>query len=418
MAKRSGRPSAAQTPAPKSDKIVGSNTNKKGSATSKSASSITLSDKTISALKTKLEEFKKKYPNKDNVSLSDLKAVYRRGSGAYSGSHRPNVSRAGWSYGRTNKFLEKAAGKKVKAAYVQDDDLLKYEEGGLIAPNGKPSNLTSEQYKLVRTPAFKKWFGDWQNDPQNASKVVDDNGEPLVLWHYAKRLQYELDKFYIFRVDKQLGSHFGTIKQAQNLKYIPSGESEVKKSNKELSDFRYYQVFLNIKNPIRLKDVGIFGADTLLDTVGFENIKTDDWDYINDYKKNYSNSFLDRVKYIVKINYGYDGAVYLNRYESDEETSFIISLDNVSDELFRKKVPSAEESWIAFYPNQIKLADVTNTTFDSNNLDIRYEKGGKTFNDKELLAKWKRGESIGFTGEAHLKSKGLIPRADGKKKKS
>jgi hypothetical protein len=130
MAKRSGRPSSAQTPAPKSDKIVGSKTNKKGSATSKGASSITLSDKTISALKTKLDDFKKKYPNKDNVSLSDLKAVYRRGSGAYSGSHRPNVSRAGWSYGRTNKFLEKAAGKKVKAAYVQDDDLLK--KGGKV----------------------------------------------------------------------------------------------------------------------------------------------------------------------------------------------------------------------------------------------------------------------------------------------
>ena len=31
-----------------------------------------------------------------------------------------------------------------------------------LSPNGKPSNLTPEQYKLVRTPAFKKWFGDWE----------------------------------------------------------------------------------------------------------------------------------------------------------------------------------------------------------------------------------------------------------------
>jgi hypothetical protein len=52
----------------------------------------------------------------------------------------------------------------------------------LLAPNGKPSNLTSEQYNLVRTPAFKEWFGDWINDPANASKVVDENGEPLVVW--------------------------------------------------------------------------------------------------------------------------------------------------------------------------------------------------------------------------------------------
>ena len=39
---------------------------------------------------------------------------------------------------RVNKFLEKAAGKKLKAAYVQDDDLLKYEEGALVSQNGKP----------------------------------------------------------------------------------------------------------------------------------------------------------------------------------------------------------------------------------------------------------------------------------------
>lgn len=58
----------------------------------------------------------------------------------------------------------------------------KYAEGGLIAPNGKPSKLTPEQYKLVRTPEFKAWFGDWENDPKNASKVVDENGEPLVVY--------------------------------------------------------------------------------------------------------------------------------------------------------------------------------------------------------------------------------------------
>ena len=59
----------------------------------------------------------------------------------------------------------------------------KFEKGGLLAPNGNPSNLTTEQYKLVRTRAFKTWFGDWENDPENSSKVVDENGEPLVVYH-------------------------------------------------------------------------------------------------------------------------------------------------------------------------------------------------------------------------------------------
>ena len=36
------------------------------------------------------------------------------------------------------------------------------EQGRLLAPNGKPSNLTERQYAQVRTKAFKEWFGDWE----------------------------------------------------------------------------------------------------------------------------------------------------------------------------------------------------------------------------------------------------------------
>ena len=36
------------------------------------------------------------------------------------------------------------------------------------------------QYK---TPEFKQWFGDWEADPVNSSKVVDAEGAPLVVYH-------------------------------------------------------------------------------------------------------------------------------------------------------------------------------------------------------------------------------------------
>jgi len=123
--KKGGR-TIAQTPAPKSDRIYGSKVNAKGSASSeKSASKIVLSYKIIDSLKKKLSENKN-----DNVTLNDLKAVYRRGLGAYSSSHRPTISggkpntRNAWAMARVNKFLLKASGVKVKKAYVQDDDLL------------------------------------------------------------------------------------------------------------------------------------------------------------------------------------------------------------------------------------------------------------------------------------------------------
>lgn len=121
----------SQTPAPKKERVKGSKVNKKGSASSESAAAkIVLSESTIKTLKNKLTEFKKDNPKNKNISLNDLKAVYRRGSGAFSTSYRPFLkggqpnSRAAWSIARVNKFLQKAAGKKVKAAYVQDDDLM------------------------------------------------------------------------------------------------------------------------------------------------------------------------------------------------------------------------------------------------------------------------------------------------------
>lgn len=57
------------------------------------------------------------------------------------------------------------------------------EKGEHLAPNGEKSNLDYNLWVRVHTPEFKNWFGDWENDPQNASKVVDENGEPLVVYH-------------------------------------------------------------------------------------------------------------------------------------------------------------------------------------------------------------------------------------------
>ena len=49
--------------------------------------------------------------------------------------------------------------------------------------NGE-TELTFHQWQQVRSPEFKAWFGDWENDPENASKVVNPKtGEPLVVYH-------------------------------------------------------------------------------------------------------------------------------------------------------------------------------------------------------------------------------------------
>lgn len=77
-------------------------------------------------------------------------------------------------------------------------------DGNHLAPNGERSNLSYEQWVTVRTENFKNWFGDWENDPENSSKVVDDNGEPRVVYHATR----SLDEFDTFKIGD--GSYYGS----------------------------------------------------------------------------------------------------------------------------------------------------------------------------------------------------------------
>lgn len=100
------------------------------------------------------------------------------------------------------------------------------------APNGEPTNLTEEQWLDVRTPNFKAWFGDWENNPENASKVVDENGEPLVVYHGSES---NFDEFDTAKARANMdiqGMFFSPIQEEAN----DYGEN-------------VRAFFLNIKNP-------------------------------------------------------------------------------------------------------------------------------------------------------------------------
>ncbi len=71
-----------------------------------------LSDKTDDALKEKAEE--------SGISLSTLKAVYRRGLGAWATGHRQGTPQHAWAMGRVNSFISGKGG-----ARKADDDLWK-----------------------------------------------------------------------------------------------------------------------------------------------------------------------------------------------------------------------------------------------------------------------------------------------------
>jgi 8-oxo-dGTP pyrophosphatase MutT (NUDIX family) len=192
----------------------------------------------------------------------------------------------------------------------------------LLAPNGKPSNLNAMQYKLVRTPAFKKWFGDWENDPANSSKVVDANGEPMIVYHGTN------NNFTKFSLEK-VGSNVDYGMWGSGFYFSPL------RSFSKYYGSKILKLFLNIRNPF-VRNPNTQGSKSQFKPV---------------YGKKESIELRNKI-----LNSNYDGVL---QFESGEK--------NVLTQI------------VSFEPNQIKLADGKNMTFDASSDDIRYEQGGGVF---------------------------------------
>jgi len=117
----------------------------------------------------------------------------------------------------------------------ESDVKLKYNNNGqLLAPNGKPSNLNEDLARYTRTTVFKNWFGDWEKDSKNASKVVDENGEPLVVYHGSPYGGIKtFDRKESAKVSsglKEFGTYFTTNRKVADI-YASEGKISPEKIN-------------------------------------------------------------------------------------------------------------------------------------------------------------------------------------------
>ena len=80
--------------------------------------------------------------------------------------------------GNEYSLLFQDESEEIRKQYENTDKWMK-------APNGEETKLDEKQWLQVRTPSFKKWFGD--------SKVLDENGEPMVVYHETAAQFEEFD---------------------------------------------------------------------------------------------------------------------------------------------------------------------------------------------------------------------------------
>lgn len=214
----------------------------------------------------------------------------------------------------------------------------------MTAPNGEKTKLDAEQWATVRTANFKNWFGDWENDPENASKVVDENGEPMVVWHGRS-------------------AEFNTFEKKEGVRFIMGLEDKVKAEgfffspDKGLAEefasnssrhrggkANVVPCFLNIRRPMDLT-----GEDydrIYEDVTGWEymvGMDTQDnlWGIMDE------EGMADKIK-----EKGYDGAIFVEEVDDSYEPTKI--------------------SYCALDANQIKSAENNNGDFSADNNDIRF----------------------------------------------
>lgn len=222
------------------------------------------------------------------------------------------------------------------------DDIYPEYKGETINIDGKERTVyNSNGERIAKSePAlrnFYKWFGD--------SKVVDEQGRPLAVYHATD------SKFDIFEKG-DIGFHFGT-KEA---------------SEQRLPGAKYtYPVYLKIEKPLKLsKDPYQFDESgdlpDMLNEIGIsvdllsaeERFKfPDDWEYGE-------NAYADMINYRKAAQKaGFDGLVYVNEVEAPGSTSYV-----------------------AFEPNQIKSVD-NRGTFSEDDENIYHQGSGKGNGDKK-----------------------------------
>ncbi len=290
----------------------------------------------------------------------------------------------------------------------------KYENGGqiLTSINGNKSNLTKTQYELVKTPEFIKFFGNWEVLAK--AKLLGDN-----IKGFYKNIFKGNEEHFLFEMAMQANSseeeRQGAIDVAGKelielaLELYPNvklGDEFKPVVSKVVDSYGYPLVCYHGSN----MDFGIFKS--ISNNLFFSDNKDVANSYRNKYvfkedmeiginEKDYEQYKDDVVENSVKI---YE--VFLNiRNPKVKDFKGDNWLNNTIEKHFNKNNDGfiakniidggnlVANTYVAFSPNQIKLSDGTNTKFDSNNTDIRFEKGGEVLVNDNFI-EWFNGSKV------------------------
>ena len=141
---------------------------------------------------------------------------------------------AQFNAGENSVFYVKKEAANLLGAGVQFPEQLKAaaSSDGIVREFDSKINMSVEN--VTQSQQFKRWFGDWQNHPESASKVVNADGTPKVVYHGTNA------EFNIFQQEN--GAYFFS----ESRDYAESMADE-RRGN------RIIEAYLKMKNPYTVK---------------------------------------------------------------------------------------------------------------------------------------------------------------------
>lgn len=254
----------------------------------------------------------------------------------------------------TFSIREKAS---IKKKAVADGTFMK-------APNGANTNLTEDQWLSVRTEAFKNWFGDWEHDPENASKVVDENGEPRVVYHGSgAKFNTFSHKFAMKNGAVKGRGFYFTDDQGYAEGFAPKGG-------------HLFKVFLNLRNPFDAEKLSLSKKD--VERV-IEHLDPDGDLIVSDYASS-ANGYPGKAWYRKALKETVDAIVDSSVNDADiiselytiggQEAALRAVAETLGRDGFMSRGPVNMQ--IVFSSTQIKSATDNRGTYDPKNPDITF----------------------------------------------
>lgn len=232
------------------------------------------------------------------------------------------------------------------------------------APNGANTNLTEDQWLSVRTAAFKNWFGDWEHDPENASKVVDENGEPRVVYHGSgAKFNTFSHKFAMKNGAVKGRGFYFTDDQGYAEGFAPKGG-------------HLFKVFLNLRNPFDAEKLSLSKKD--VERV-IEHLDPDGDLIVSDYASS-ANGYPGKAWYRKALKETVDAIVDSSVNDADiiselytiggQEAALRAVAETLGRDGFMSRGPVNMQ--IVFSSTQIKSATDNRGTYDPKNPDITF----------------------------------------------